>query len=98
MPCTPADTLARLSVFQLSSPLPPYPSLLSLALVPDSLVVICLDWDQPWEFVRQLEQWVVLLDELLGRAGEDKEGAQTEGRERRASLVLFLFTCTRTRS
>ncbi|GAA5846830.1 hypothetical protein JCM9279_004457 [Rhodotorula babjevae] len=81
------DTLARLSVYQLSSPLPPYPSLLSLALVPDSLVVICLDWDRPWEFVRQLEQWIVLLDELLGRASKDKAEDQAEGRERLEAYI-----------
>ncbi|GAA5891896.1 hypothetical protein JCM8208_002927 [Rhodotorula glutinis] len=81
------DTLARLSVFQLSSPLPPFPSLLSLALVRDSLVLICLDWERPWEFVRQLEQWVILLDELLGRAGKDKEGDQVDGRERLEAYI-----------
>ncbi|GAA5945527.1 hypothetical protein JCM3775_004190 [Rhodotorula graminis] len=81
------DTLARLSVYQLSSPLPPYPSLLSLALVRDSIVLICLDWDRPWEFVRQLEQWVILLDELLGRAGKDKEGDQVDGREQLEAFI-----------
>ncbi|GAA6047539.1 hypothetical protein JCM3770_005797 [Rhodotorula araucariae] len=84
------DTLARLGLFQLSSPLPPYPALLSLALSRDSLILICLDWERPWEFVRQLEAWVALLDELLrarGRDGKEKEWEAVEGRERLEAFV-----------
>ncbi|BGP36246.1 hypothetical protein JCM10449v2_000144 [Rhodotorula kratochvilovae] len=84
------DTLARLGLFQLSSPLPPYPALLSLALARDSLILVCLDWDRPWEFVRQLEAWIALLEEMLARRtreGKEKEWEAVEGRERLEAFI-----------
>lgn len=82
-----AETVARLGVYQLPSPLPPYPSLLPLALTKatllDSLVVIVLDWERPWRFLRDLKGWMGVLDGVLKvrGTGEGWEGA--EGRERR---------------
>ncbi|GAA5975091.1 hypothetical protein JCM11641_000029 [Rhodosporidiobolus odoratus] len=81
------ETLARLSLFQLPSPSAPYPSLLSLALTPqtllESLIVIVLDWERPWRFIEELEGWVGVLEERLGRRGQSGEGwREVEGRER----------------
>ncbi|GJN92050.1 hypothetical protein Rhopal_005078-T1 [Rhodotorula paludigena] len=87
------DTFARLGLFQLSSPLPPFPSLLSLALsrstLLDSLVVLVLDWERPWDFVKELEGWIALLEEKLGsqRGAKDEQWEQVEGRERLEALV-----------
>ncbi|GAA5954069.1 hypothetical protein JCM21900_005397 [Sporobolomyces salmonicolor] len=80
------ETLARLSLFQLPSPLPPYPSLLPLALsrqtLLDSLIVIVLDWERPWGFIKELKKWVAMLERVLeDQAGKDSWEA-VEGKER----------------
>ncbi|GAA5907009.1 hypothetical protein JCM5296_003912 [Sporobolomyces johnsonii] len=80
------ETLARLSLFQLPSPLPPYPSLLPLALsrqtLLDSLIVIVLDWERPWGFIKELKEWVAMLERVLeSQAGKDSWEA-VEGKER----------------
>lgn len=78
--------VARLGVYQLASTSPPYPSLLPLALskatLLDSLVVIVLDWERPWLFMRDLRAWIAVLESVLKGRGltEGAEGA--EGRER----------------
>lgn len=83
------ETLARLGTYQLPSPSPPYPSLLPLALsratLLDSLVVITLDWERPWAFLRELRAWMGVLDALIAKnIGEGVE--VQEGRERRESI------------
>lgn len=85
-----AETLARLSVFQLPSPSPPFPSLLSLCLnrqtLLTSLVVLVLDWERPWSWLAELEAWIALLEEQLGggrrKSGEKDTWEEVEGRER----------------
>lgn len=78
------DALARLGIYQLPSTLPPYPSLLPLALskstLLDSMVMIVLDWERPWQFLKDLRAWLGVLEGVLKVAGEGWEGA--EGRER----------------
>ncbi|POS82837.1 hypothetical protein EPUL_003142, partial [Erysiphe pulchra] len=63
------DTLARLSVFLLSDPSPSFAPLLKPLLtprtIPNTLVVILLDWSQPWLWLRQLRDWIQLLRTLL---------------------------------
>lgn len=80
-------------MYQLPSASPPYPSLLPLALskttLLDSLVLIVLDWERPWEFLRDLSAWVGVLEGVLkGKGvGEGWEGA--EGRDRRELSGFF---------
>ncbi|RUP47129.1 dynein light intermediate chain-domain-containing protein [Jimgerdemannia flammicorona] len=63
------DTIARLGLYQLSLAHPSYQSLLKFALnsstLPDSLVVILLDWSRPWTFVETLERWIALLERQI---------------------------------
>lgn len=63
------DTLARLSIFLLSDPSPSFTSLLKPLLtpktIPITLVVILLDWTQPWFWLAQLKAWIRLLRSLL---------------------------------
>ncbi|RKF61925.1 Cytoplasmic dynein 1 light intermediate chain 2 [Erysiphe neolycopersici] len=63
------DTLARLSVFLLSDSSPSFAPLLKPLLtprtIPNTLVVILLDWSQPWLWLRQLRDWIQLLRTLL---------------------------------
>lgn len=63
------DTLARLSIFLLSDPSPSFTSLLKPLLtpktIPITLVVILLDWSEPWFWLVQLKAWIRLLRSLL---------------------------------
>lgn len=80
------ETLARLGIYQLPSSLPPYPDLLSLALdrrtVLDSVVLIALDWEKPWNFVTQLRKWIYLLETVLSKTGVLDQWEGAEARER----------------
>lgn len=61
-----ADTLARLGIYQLAGSHESYQSLLRFALnsstLPDSLVVIVLDWARPWTFIETLQRWIKFLE------------------------------------
>ncbi|KAK4055164.1 hypothetical protein OIV83_000444 [Microbotryomycetes sp. JL201] len=84
------ETVARLGVYQLPSPEPPHASLLSLALTPatfmDSIILIVLDWEQPWRFMRDLHAWTSLLDELVDERGIGSSQAGSSARERLETL------------
>ncbi|BGP28354.1 hypothetical protein JCM10296v2_000086 [Rhodotorula toruloides] len=89
------DTVARLGFFHVPAPSPPYPALLSLALsrsnLLDSLIIVVLDWEKPWNFVRELEAWLALLEDQLKRArrGETEKEAyeEVEARERLEAYI-----------
>ncbi|KAF4632807.1 hypothetical protein G7Y89_g5315 [Cudoniella acicularis] len=63
------DILARLSIYLLADPSPSFTPLLQPLLtpetIPNTLIVILLDWSQPWFWLRQLRAWVQLLRTLL---------------------------------
>ncbi|KAI9743380.1 MAG: hypothetical protein M1818_003226 [Claussenomyces sp. TS43310] len=63
------DVLARLSLYLLSDPSPAFTPLLRPLLtpqtIPNTLIVILLDWSQPWLWLQQLRDWVRLLRTLL---------------------------------
>ncbi|KAK3337790.1 putative motor protein [Cercophora scortea] len=63
------DTLARISLYTLTSPSPAFASLLKPLLTPQSipytLIVVLLDWSQPWKWMRQLREWILLLRTVL---------------------------------
>ncbi|KAL2173585.1 dynein light intermediate chain-domain-containing protein [Thermothelomyces heterothallicus CBS 202.75] len=63
------DTLARISLYTLTSPSPAFASLLQPILtpqsIPNTLIVILLDWSQPWKWMRQLREWILLLRTVL---------------------------------
>lgn len=86
----PTETVARLGVYQLPSPDAPYPSLLPLALsratLLDSLVVIVLDWERPWRFLKELRGWIAVLEGVLKGKGVAEGWEGQEARERRAWL------------
>ncbi|RIA95346.1 dynein light intermediate chain-domain-containing protein [Glomus cerebriforme] len=70
------DTLARLGIYQLAGSHDSYQSLLRFALnsstLPDSLVVIVLDWARPWTFIETLQRWIKFLE--VGIEGVKAEG------------------------
>ncbi|KAM0755401.1 hypothetical protein T439DRAFT_320094 [Meredithblackwellia eburnea MCA 4105] len=81
-----AETVARLGVYQLPSPEPPYPSLLPLALskstLLDSIAVIVLDWERPWKFLKELRGWIGVLEGVLKGKGVSEGWEGAEGKER----------------
>jgi len=63
------DTLARISLYTLTNPSPAFASLLRPLLhprsIPNTLIVVLLDWSQPWKWMRQLREWILLLRTVL---------------------------------
>ncbi|KAL2369804.1 hypothetical protein RJ035_005453 [Blastomyces gilchristii] len=63
------DILARVSIYLLSEPSSSFAPLLKPLLtpktVPETLIVILLDWENPWTWVRQLREWLRLLRSVL---------------------------------
>ncbi|KAH8647420.1 dynein family protein [Tricladium varicosporioides] len=63
------DILARLSLYLLTDPSPSFTPLLQPLLtpetIPNTLIVILLDWSQPWFWLRQMRDWIRLLRTLL---------------------------------
>lgn len=84
------DTLARISLYTLTSPSPAFASLLRPLLteqtIPNTLIVVLLDWSQPWKWMRQLRQWILLLrtvmEPLSNECVEAMEEVMTSWRER----------------
>ncbi|KAI4136584.1 MAG: hypothetical protein L6R39_007718 [Caloplaca ligustica] len=63
------DILARLSIYLLSESSPTFSALVKPLLtpktIPETLVVILLDWADPWSWGRQLRDWVRFLKGIL---------------------------------
>lgn len=59
------DTLARVSLYLLTTPSHKFTSLVKPLLnkktIPNSLIVILLDWSQPWNWMRQLREWILFI-------------------------------------
>ncbi|KAI0403888.1 dynein light intermediate chain-domain-containing protein [Xylaria palmicola] len=75
------DTLARVSLYLLTNPAPSFASLIKPLLtpqsIPNTLIVILLDWSQPWSWMRQLREWLLLLRSvLLSLSPECKEAME----------------------
>ncbi|OSS54850.1 hypothetical protein B5807_00772 [Epicoccum nigrum] len=63
------DTLARLSLYLLANPSPSFTPLIKPYLnprtIPNMLVVVLLDWNHPWLWIRQLRDWIRVLRSLV---------------------------------
>jgi dynein light intermediate chain 1 len=63
------DTLARLSLYLLATPSPSFTPLIKPYLnprtLPNMLIVILLDWNHPWLWIRQLRDWIRVLRSLI---------------------------------
>lgn len=64
-----ADILARLSLYLLATPSPSFTPLIKPYLnprtLPHMLIVILLDWNHPWLWIRQLRDWIRVLRSLI---------------------------------
>ena len=78
--------LARLSLHLLSEPSPAFAPLVKPLLtpqaIPESLVVILLDWVEPWRWIRQLRDWIRFLKLITPYLSEQaQESAETTMKE-----------------
>lgn len=88
------DTLARVSAYLLSEPSPSFAPLLKPLLtpqsVPETLVVILMDWSDPWTWIRRLREWVRLLRSVLVSLDDETkivmEETMTEWRDRKRGM------------
>ncbi|KAL2812388.1 dynein light intermediate chain-domain-containing protein [Aspergillus granulosus] len=88
------DTLARVSAYLLSEPSLSFAPLLKPLLtpqsIPETLVVVLLDWSDPWTWVRRLREWVRLLRHVLISLDDEAkivlEENMTEWRDRKRGL------------
>lgn len=71
----PTDVLARLGIYLVSEPSPAFIPLLRPLFTPQSLpetlIVVLLDWSRPWEWVRQVKTWVRLLRGIFTSLDDD---------------------------
>ncbi|EKG15126.1 Dynein 1 light intermediate chain [Macrophomina phaseolina MS6] len=76
------DILARLSLYLLTDPSPSFTPLLKPLLtprtLPNMLIVILLDWSQPWLWVRQLREWIRVLRSLMVSLDDDCKDVMEE--------------------
>lgn len=75
------DTLARVSLYLLSQPSDEFSSLVAPLLTPEAIpntaLVILLDWAQPHLWLRQICQWIALFRSVAQKLGH-KEHAEME--------------------
>jgi len=98
------DTLTRLGIYQLAGSHESYQSLLRFGLnsstLPDSLVVIVLDWARPWTFVETLQRWIKFLElgieNVKTEGGNGSKDGWTRGKvvveELKESIERFIQT------
>lgn len=69
------DTLARLSIYLLSESSPIFSALVKPLLTPktisESLIVMLLDWAEPWAWARQLRDWVRFLKGIVASLDDE---------------------------
>ncbi|PHH91673.1 hypothetical protein CDD83_10758 [Cordyceps sp. RAO-2017] len=69
------DTLARVSLYLLSQPSAEFASLVSPLLTPEAVtntaLVVLLDWSQPHLWLRQLWNWIQVLEQVMGQVSSE---------------------------
>lgn len=76
------DILARLSIYLLSESSPAFSALIKPLLtpksIPETLVVVLLDWAEPWSWARQVRDWVRFLRGIMVALEDDSKIAAEE--------------------
>ncbi|KAI8980273.1 dynein light intermediate chain-domain-containing protein [Pilobolus umbonatus] len=74
------EAMARLGIYQLGLSSPEFLPLLKFAIradtLPDSCVLILLDWTRPYEFITTLQKWISVLHHLIAEI--NKEGTVSD--------------------
>lgn len=84
------DTLARVSLYLLSQPSGEFASLIAPLLTPETIpntaLIILLDWTTPHLWLRELWTWVQVLEEVMGQtessSRHEMEDLMTSWKER----------------
>ncbi|KAF9128324.1 hypothetical protein BGW39_005165 [Mortierella sp. 14UC] len=95
------ETVARLGIYQVAGSHKSYHALLKYCLntktIPDSVVMIVLDWSKPWTFMETLQRWIKVLESALQQIcqeGAVATAAWTKGKalmdELQEKLARFL--------
>lgn len=76
------DTLARVSLYLLSQPSDAFSSLVAPLLTPEAIpntaLVILLDWAQPHLWLRQIRQWISLFRSVTQQLGGNEQNQMEE--------------------
>ncbi|KAF4461816.1 dynein light intermediate chain [Fusarium albosuccineum] len=76
------DTLARVSLYLLSQPSAEFASLVAPLLTPETIpntaLIILLDWSQPHLWLRQIWTWVQVIQEVLKKVDKDQHALMEE--------------------
>ena len=71
------EILARLSIYLMSDPSPAFAPLLkpliSAQTIPESLLLVLLDWNEPWLWARKLRRWISILREITASMENETE-------------------------
>ncbi|KAG0379829.1 hypothetical protein BGX24_011428 [Mortierella sp. AD032] len=63
------ETVARLGIYQVAGSHKSYHALLKYCLntktIPESVIMIVLDWSKPWTFMETLQRWIKVLESAL---------------------------------
>ncbi|KAH6577389.1 hypothetical protein BASA62_000926 [Batrachochytrium salamandrivorans] len=75
------EAVSRIGIYQLSGD-PAYHSLTDFTLtnetISDSLAIITLDWNKPWQFVESLNLWLGLLEQHVDQISKENPNTVTE--------------------
>jgi dynein light intermediate chain 1 len=73
------DIVGRLGYYQLSAS---HPTLMKFAFnahtLPDTLIIIALDWERPWTFIESLQRWFKLICDALNDIREEGRNPNTK--------------------
>lgn len=91
------DILARLSIHFLSESSPAFAPLLKPLFtpqsIPETLLIILLDWSEPWRWVRQIRDWVTMLRDITSSLGdaptESMEQTMREWQQRKRGMSTY---------
>ena len=71
------DILARLSIYLISDPSPAFAPLLkplfTAKAIPESMLLILLDWNEPWTWARTLKRWISMLRSIATQLDNETE-------------------------
>ncbi|KAL6718768.1 hypothetical protein ACLMJK_003002 [Lecanora helva] len=77
-----ADQEARLSIYLLPEPSPSFAPLLkplfTTSSIPESLLVFLLDWSEPWHWIRQVRDWIMLLQRATSALDDETKNVMQE--------------------
>ncbi|TKW51268.1 Cytoplasmic dynein 1 light intermediate chain 2 [Colletotrichum tanaceti] len=76
------DILARISLYMLSTPAEAFPKLIQPLITPESipntLMVILLDWSTPHLWMRQLREWILFMRSILENSSHECQATMEE--------------------